>query len=123
MVDNCREAIEYYRKVFGGELKNVMTGAVDEMFKGHEAKIIHAELYVNDTCLLFFGDPFEEIREGSRFGVLLDLDSEEEINRLYKELLEDRPPLMELQKTFWGALFAVVKDRYGVTWSLNYTLA
>lgn len=123
MVDNCREAIEYYRNVFGGELKNVMTGAVNEMFKGRESKIIHAELHVNDKCLLFFSDPFEEIQEGNRFGVLLDLDSEEEINRLYKELLEGRPPLMKLEKTFWGALFAVVKDRYGVTWSLNYTLA
>lgn len=28
MVDNCRGAIEYYRNVFGGELKNVMTGVV-----------------------------------------------------------------------------------------------
>ncbi len=77
---------------------------------------------MNETCVLFFGDPFEEIKEGNRFGVLLNLDSEEEIDRLYKDLLEDRKPLMELKKTFWGALFAVVKDHYGVTLSLNYTL-
>lgn len=122
-VDNCKEAIEFYRNVFGGEIRDVMTGSVDEMFKGHESKIIHAELHVNDTCLMFFSDPFEEIKKGGHFGVLLELDSEEEINRLYNALLEGGSAFMVLQKTFWGALNAVVTDRLGVTWTLNYTRA
>jgi len=122
MVENCKEAIEFYRNIFGGEIRNVMTGAVNEMFKGHELKIIHAELYVNDTCLMFFSDPFEEIKKGGHFSVLLELDSEEEINRLYTALMEGGSAFMELQKTFWGALNAVVIDRLGVSWTLNYTL-
>ena len=122
MVDNCKEVIETYRNIFGGEIKNVMTGDVNEMFKGRESKIIHAELHVNDTCLMFFSDPFEEIKEGGHFRVLLELESEEEINRLYKALLEGGSAFMELQKVFWGALNAVVIDRFGVSWTLNYTL-
>ena len=122
IVDNCKEAIEFYRNVFGGEIRNVMSGAVDEMFKGHESKIIHAELHVNDTCLLFFSDPFEEIKRGGHFSVMLELDSEEELNRLYEALLEGGSAFMELQKTFWGSLHAEVTDHLGVSWSLNYTL-
>lgn len=121
-VDNCKDAIEFYRNVFGGEIRNVMTGAVDEMFQGHESKIIHAELYVNDMCLMFFSDPFEEIKKGGHFSVLLELDSEEEINRLYKALLEGGSAFMELEKTFWGGLCAVVTDHLGISWTLNYTL-
>ena len=30
---------------------------------------------------------------------------------------------MELQDTFWGAVYAKVKDTYGVIWDLNYTKA
>jgi len=62
-----------------------------------------------------------EFKDG-HFGVLLELDSEEEINQLYKALLEGGSAFMELQKTFWWVLNAVVIDHLGVSWTLNYTL-
>ncbi|WP_286133402.1 hypothetical protein [Bacillus sp. AFS096315] len=44
-VENCKEELEYYKQIFGGEIKNTQTGDGMEMFKGHEGKYIHAELY------------------------------------------------------------------------------
>jgi len=27
---------------------------------------------------------------------------------------------MELQNTFWNALYGMVKDKFGITWELNF---
>jgi PhnB protein len=121
MVPNCREALPFYQKVFGGELQNIQTADDKEMFKGHEGKIVHAELHVNSQCLFYFGDIFQESAEAGNIGLILELDSEEEINRLYSLLSQNGSVKYELQKTFWGALHAVITDSYGVSWSLNFT--
>jgi PhnB protein len=52
----------------------------------------------------------------------LDLENEEEINKIYNALSKNGTVQYELQKTFWGAFHAVITDCYGVTWGLNYSL-
>ena len=121
-VENCKEAIKYYQEVFGGQLKNVQLADNVEMFKGHEGKIIHAELHINDECQIYFADIFGEKKESGNIDLVLELDSEDEINRLYSILSQEGSIEFELQKTFWGAYHAVVTDKFGNTWSLNYAL-
>lgn len=121
-VKNCKEALEYYKETFGGEIKNVQMADGNPMFKGYEGKVIHSELHINDTCILYLVDIFDETQTGSNVNLLLQLDSEEEINRLYPALSKDGSVKFELQKTFWGAFHAVVIDRYGNSWGLNYAL-
>lgn len=120
-IENCEEAIKYYRNVFGGEIKNTQLADGIEMFKGHEGKYIHAELHINNDCIIYFADVFgENIAAGSNILLGPDLSSEEEIERVYESLAKDGEVQMELQDTFWGAKHAVVKDKYGISWELNY---
>ncbi|GER67540.1 VOC family protein [Weizmannia acidilactici] len=119
-IENCKEVIEFYRDVFKGEIKNAKLADGIEMFKGHEGKYIHAELHIGD-CALYFNDVFGDPPvKGNYIQLSLDLESEEEINRIYSALSEGGQVTMELQKTFWGALYAKVKDRHGIEWELNY---
>lgn len=120
MVENCHEALNFYKEIFGGDINNVQTADGKEMFKGHEGKIIHAELQVNPNCLFYFGDILNENLSNGNIGLILALDSEEEIKRLYQALSLNGSVKFELQKAFWGAFHAIVTDSYGVTWSLNY---
>jgi PhnB protein len=120
-VENCREALEYYKGVFGGEIKNVQMADGKEMFKGFEGKVIHSELHVNADCIMYFVDIFEGRKEEDNNHLMLELDSQEEINRVYEALSEKGSVRYQLQKTFWGAYHAVVTDRYGNTWGLNYS--
>lgn len=119
-VENCKEALEYYKEVFGGEIKNVQMADGKEMFKGQEGKIIHAELHVNDDCIMYLND-FGEKKERSNISLILQLDSEDEINRLYAVLSEKGNVTFALQKTFWGSHHAVITDCHGTTWSLDYS--
>lgn len=121
-VKNCKEALEYYKEVFGGEIKNVQMADGKEMFKGFEGKVIHSELHINDDCVMYLVDIFEEKKEADSIHLVLELESEEEINRVYEKLSKDGSVKFELQKTFWGAYHAVVTDCYGNTWGLNYTV-
>lgn len=120
-IENCKEEIAYYQNVFGGEIKNTQLSDGIEMFKGHEGKYIHAELHINENCILYMADVFgQKTIQGSHILLGPDLDSEEEITRIYNELSKDGEVQMELQDTFWGAKHAIVKDRNGVSWELNF---
>jgi PhnB protein len=121
-VENCKEALEYYKEVFGGEIKNVQMADGKEMFKGFEGKIIHSELHINEDCVMYLVDILKGKREAEDNHLLLELDNEEEINNIYQALSKNGIVKYELQKTFWGAYHAVVTDSYGNTWGLNYTV-
>lgn len=121
-IENCKEEVAYYQKVFGGEIKNTQLADGIEMFKGHEGKYIHAELHINEHCIIYLADVFgDSFAKDSNILLGPDLDSEEEIITIYNELAEDGIVKMELQDTFWGAKHAIVKDRNGISWELNYT--
>ncbi|MFT9498142.1 VOC family protein [Anaerosolibacter sp.] len=119
-VENCKEVLDYYKEVFGGEIKNLQMTDGKEMFKGQEGKILHAELHINADCILYLNDTFGPKTEGSNISIILQLDSEDEINRLYSTLKTKGTVTFELQKTFWGSYHAVVTDCYGTTWSMDY---
>lgn len=119
-VENCKGALEYYKEIFGGEIKNIQMADGIEMFKGFEGKIIHSELHVNEDCILYLVDVLGN-KKSNNSHLLLELESEEEINRIYSELSSKGSVEFELQKTFWGAYHAVVNDCYSNKWSLNYS--
>ncbi|WP_088071893.1 VOC family protein [Gottfriedia luciferensis] len=119
-IENCKEALEYYQYIFGGEIKNVQISDGIEMFKGHEGKYIHSELHINENCVIYFADVFRPLVKGDNIWTALDMSSEEELNSIYEKLSKDGEIHMELQETFWNAKFAVVKDKNGFTWELNY---
>lgn len=120
-VDNCKEVLEYYKEVFGGEVKNLQMADGKEMFKGHEGKIVHVELHINGDCVLYLNDVFGETETGSNISIILQLDSEAEINALFSSLNREGDVVFPLQKTFWGSYHAVVTDCYGTTWSMDYS--
>ncbi|RDW21216.1 VOC family protein [Oceanobacillus chungangensis] len=121
-IKNCKEEVAYYQQVFGGEIKNTQLSDGIDMFKGHEGKYIHAELHINEHCILYFADLFwDEPDKDSNLLLGPDLESEDEITQIYNTLAADGEIKMELQDTFWGAKHAIVKDRNGISWELNYT--
>jgi PhnB protein len=120
-VENCKEAIEYYKNIFGGEIKMVKVADDSEMFKGHEGKIMHSELHISENCVMYFTDIFRDIAQNSNVQLVLEMDSQSQIEQVYSELSKVGKVSFELQKTFWGAFHAVLLDKYGVSWGLNYT--
>ncbi|MED3561893.1 VOC family protein [Bacillus xiapuensis] len=120
---NAREALEFYREVFQGEILNAQTYGEAGYNNSPEAQnlLIHAQ-FKKDDLFIMASDTFpgNAINKGNNISLALDLDSEEEILRLYDALREKGKVYMELQDTFWGAKYAKVTDPFGITWDLNY---
>ncbi|KMM37035.1 VOC family protein [Guptibacillus hwajinpoensis] len=122
----AREALNYYKEVFEGEITDIQTfGEADfESPPELDDHIMHAR-FKKDDLFFMVSDVFlnQKVTVGNNISLALELDSEEEIQKLYSRLKEKGTVYMELQDTFWGATFAKVKDAYGVIWDLNYEKA
>ncbi|RBW71354.1 VOC family protein [Bacillus taeanensis] len=120
---NAKEALEFYKEVFKGEVLVVQTFGEADYPTPPEADelIMHAQ-FKKDDLFFMVSDAFlnQSVAVGNNISLALEMESEEEIQQLYDGLKEKGTILMELQDTFWGARFAKVKDFYGVIWDLNY---
>ncbi|WP_228550273.1 VOC family protein [Salinibacillus xinjiangensis] len=47
--ENCKEVMEYYQHLLGGEVKNIQMSDGIEGFEGQEGKVLHAELHLGES--------------------------------------------------------------------------
>lgn len=120
--NKCKEAMNFYKGIFGGKLDIQTVGEspmAKEMPNGAD-KIMHATLTVNDKFMFMGSDMMrDKAVVGDNVGVAINCDSEKEIRAYFEKLSVDGDVFMPLEKPFWGGLFAVVTDKYGIEWMLN----
>lgn len=123
-VRHCKKALEFYQSVFGGEVKNLRMSDDLAMFQEIRDKVIHSELHVNDRCIFYFVDILDEHRgQTGNVTLMLHLDSRLEAERVYNALRKGGSVMMELQQTLCGEYHAIVTDRFGAPWALNFAEA
>ena len=125
--DNCREAFEFYRSVFGGEFAIITTfadGPVDmpPLPENEKDRIMHVSLPIgsatlmgSDTCTPFGPPPVA----GNNFSISISADTREETDRAFALLAEGGNVAMPPQDMFWGAYFGMCTDKFGVNWMLS----
>jgi len=121
---NCREAMTFYQDCLGGELLLQTVGESplsDNMPAQLKQYILHATL-LRDTLILMASDMVGEqgLRRGNAVSLCLQCSSEEEILSCYARLSRQGKASHPPERTFWGALFGGLTDRYGNHWLLNY---
>ncbi|MFJ7975637.1 VOC family protein [Peribacillus sp. JNUCC 23] len=121
---NAREALDYYKEIFEGEILGIQTYAEADFPTPPEAddRIIHAQ-FKKDDLFFMVSDTFpgNSVEIGNHISLTIELENEAEIQKIYERLIQKGTVIMELQDTFWGAKFAKVKDSFGMIWDLNYT--
>ena len=120
--DNTREAMEFYRSVFGGQL----TLSTFEEFNASEDpseadKIMHAVLEAENGIAFMAADTPNrmEYRPGTNFNMSLSGDDEAELRGYFEKLSEGGRVIMPLERAAWGDVFGMVVDRFGVQWLMN----
>lgn len=121
---NCREAMNFYKDCLGGELSLQTIGEspmADKMPAQMKDCILHAILTKGDLVLMASDMVSEKgLQKGNTVSLMLDCNSEEEINRCYKMLSEEGEPTHPLEISFWGAYFGDLTDKYGNHWLLHF---
>lgn len=119
-IKDCAVALEFYKEIFGGEVKNIQLSDDLPMFKDIKGKVIHSELHINNKCIFYFVDILEPKRQKpGNMTLVLHMDDKNELDRCYAGLCEGGEVGMPLQKTFWSAWHAIVTDRFGAPWALS----
>ena len=120
---NCREAMEFYKKVLGGEIVSMQTfeEANQSVSAEYKNKIVHSELKAEGVHLMASdGMPGWKAKPGNNVTLSIDLTDGMEQEKIFKALSEGGMVSMPLGETFWGGRFGMLTDRYGIQWMLNY---
>jgi PhnB protein len=124
---NCREAVEFYAKVFKAEIGNLMTYGDAPPSPGYTMpesdrdRIMYAGLPIGGMVVMFSDAPTGSgFIEGNNICPTIGTDDKDEITRLYNELKEGGEVYMELGATFFSEWFGMVRDKFGVIWQISY---
>lgn len=128
---NCEEAFLFYKSVFGGEFQYL--GRFNEMppMEGQppmseaDGKLImHVSLPISKETILMGSDSLETFGHatvmGNNFSISINAASTADADRLFNGLSKGGNVTMPLEKTFWGAYFGMLVDKFGIQWMVNF---
>ena len=116
---NCEEAFRFYEQHLGGKITMMMTQSqAPGAPSGAGNAIIHARMNIGDTVLIGNDVPADVFQKMRSVYMYLSLDSAEEAERVHKLLAEGGEIFMPLKETFYASRFSMLRDRFGVSWSI-----
>ena len=90
---------------------------------GGEDRVLHARLTKGSVVLMASdSQPGMPVTVGNNVWLSVDCESEGEQDRMFSALSEGGQVVMPLDKTFWGARFGMLKDKFGLGWMFNLEL-
>ena len=123
---NCAEAFRFYEKNIGGKLLMLMRQSeAPGAPKGGQGEdpVIHARLELGGTVLIGNDVPKDRHQPMRSVYLYLGVDSVEEAERIYAQLVEGGQAFTPLQETFYAARFSQLRDRFGTLWTLIHERA
>lgn len=120
--DQAREAMDFYKSVFGGEL-TISTFGEGGMphAPGDGDKVMHAQLETPSGFTLMASDTPPVMGPPAPNGqVSLSGDNEAELRGYWDKLIANGgSATLPLEKAPWGDSFGMAQDKYGVAWMVN----
>jgi len=123
---NCKEAMQFYQSLYGGllEIMPISESPAKDYFPQElHDEVLHACLQNGDFTIMASDMCGQgDLNQGNSVQLNLNCENLEEIKELYQKLSEGGQILSELKEEFWGAMFAMLIDKFGVRWMLSLDL-
>jgi PhnB protein len=118
---NAREAMEFYRSVFGGELQLNTYGELGGDHVPDPDSVMHSQLETDAGYTIMGADPApeQESQPGNNFAVSLSGDDSEQLHGYWEKLTDGGTVTVPLEKQMWGDEFGMCVDRFGISWMVN----
>jgi PhnB protein len=119
--NDARQAMEFYKDVFGGDLTLSTFGEYGDPNAPGADGIMHGQLNTANGFTLMGADtpPGMETNPGDNITISLSGDDEQELRGYWDKLSEGGTVTMPLEKQMWGDLFGQCTDQFGVQWMVN----
>lgn len=120
--NQAREAMTFYRSVFGGDLDISTFGQYEGMVQDPSENdlVMHAQLSTLDGFVLMGADTPSgvEYREPAGISVSVSGDDETALQAYWDALSEGGTVVMPFETPPWGGRFGMLTDRFGIDWML-----
>lgn len=120
--DNAREAMEFYRSVFGGELSvNTFADFHASEDPAEQDKVMHAMLETGNGLMLMGADTPNSMEYEAPAGISISLSGDDEavLRGYWDKLSQGGTVLMPLERAPWGDIFGMCTDKYGISWMVD----
>ncbi|MDQ3751594.1 MAG: VOC family protein [Actinomycetota bacterium] len=119
--NNARQAMEFYKTVFGGTLALNTFGEYGPQDSPNADGIMHSMLETDKGFTLMGADtpPGMEHSPGNNIAVSLSGDDAGELRSYWEKLSEGGTVSLPLEKQMWGDEFGMCVDRFGIPWMVN----
>lgn len=124
--DNARDAMQYYQKVFGGDLRVVTFGEQGACPPDSpDAKLVmHAALEVPGGFTVMAADSPKSLgapehKPVASMSICVSGDDAEALRGHWKELSAGGKVQMPMEKQSWGDEFGMCVDKFGVPWMVT----
>jgi PhnB protein len=117
---NCEEAFRFYEKHLGGKITMMMnqSQAPGGPIGTGGTAIIHARMDIDDTVLIGNDVPPDVFGKMRSVYLYLSVDSSEEAERVHNLLAAGGEIFMPMEETFYATRFSMLRDRFGVSWTI-----
>lgn len=87
-----------------------------------QKQVLHSTLIKNSLLLILAPDIMgpEGFIKVNNMSPSVNCSSEEENNDFYSKFTADGKVIDECNTQFWGAIFGVVTDKFGIRWMFNF---
>ena len=129
----CEAAFNFYRSVFGGNFPYIgrfkeMPPAEGQppMTEAQANLIMHVSLPIGNNSMLMGSDSSEEFGHastiGNNYSISINAVTQAEADKLFHGLSSGGKITMPIGKTFWGAYFGMLTDKFGIQWMVNFDM-
>jgi PhnB protein len=118
----CREAMEFYKSIFGGEVEvsnyDDIPGSDDAM----KGKVMHAALESDDIQLMASDSPLPDSLGKGKVSLSLSGFDEAKLRKFFEGLSQGGKVTSPLKTESWGDTFGMLTDKFDVDWMVNITV-
>jgi PhnB protein len=119
----CREAMTFYKECIGGELtiQTVEGSPIETQCPAAmKHQVLHSALIKDQLVIMGTDMAHGEYIQGNNINLAVNCSSQEEIESFFAALQVGGKVIDPLKDQFWGAMFGVLVDKYGIGWMFSF---
>lgn len=119
-IGKAREALEFYKSVFDGELSLMpFKGVHEDLTSEQEEHIMHGQLITKDGMTIMASDDPESVNESKNVSIAVTGDDDVKFTEYFNKLCVGGKTIVPMSTQVWGDTFGMCTDKFGVRWMIN----